>query len=155
MIGVLYESSYTTGIQFATFNDAWLDYTCPTSTTATSSIDLVHITGARNDSGRNVSTNPYAAGDTVAYKFTVTNTSSSTVTVTPTAGNFSPLVPSGTGNCRYSNLAAGASYTCTTPRHTVTAAEAAQGYFTPDTTWSVASASTSTARVIGARVALK
>jgi len=155
MIGVLYESSYTTGIQFASFDDAWLDSTCAASTTATSSIDLVHVTGSRNDSGRDVSTSPYTAGETVAYRFTVTNGSSSPATVAPTAGNVSPLVPPGAGNCRYSNLAAGATYTCTTPRHTVTAAEATQGFFVPDTTWTVTRASTSTARVIGARVDLR
>nr|WP_301182545.1 sialidase family protein [Subtercola boreus] len=154
-LGVLYESSYTSGIQFARFSDTWLDYSCPSAATTTTSIDGVHITGSRNDAGRNVTTQPYTAGELVPYSFAVTNTFSTTVTVAPTSGNVSPLVPPGAGNCRYTNLAPGAGYTCSTPKHTVTAAEVAQGYFVPDSTWTVTSASTSTARVIGARVALK
>lgn len=150
-IGVLFESSYSTGIQFARFDDAWLDYSCAGPT----SIAGVHIAGARNDTGRTVTSPPYQAGDEVGYTFSVANTSSSTVTVTPVSGNFSPLAPSGAGNCRYRNLPAGASYTCATPKHTVTAAEAAQGYFIPDTRWTVASASTSSSRVIGSAVALR
>lgn len=150
-IGVLYESSYTTGIQFARFDDAWLDYSCD----GPSTIAGVHIDGARNDSGRDVATRPYSVGENVGYTFTAVNTSSRTVTVTPVSGNFSPLVPSGTGNCRYKNLTAGSSYICATPKHTVTAAEFEQGYFTPDTRWTVASDSTSSSRIIGATVALR
>ena len=58
----------------------------------------------------------------------------------PTAGNFSPFVPDGPGNCRYGVLPAGQGYTCATPRHTVTAEEAAQGFFVPKTTWEVSAA---------------
>jgi sialidase-1 len=57
--------------------------------------------------------------------------------VVPTAGNFSPFIPDVPGNCRYSALPAGQGYACTTPRHTVTAEEAAQGFFVPRTTWEV------------------
>ena len=98
------------------------------------------ITGARADSGRDLATAPYAAGDAVPYTFSVGNTSPLVEKVVPTAGNFSPFVPEGPGNCRYGVLPAGQAYTCATPRHTVTAAEAEQGYFVPKTTWEVSSA---------------
>jgi sialidase-1 len=77
--------------------------------------------------------------------------------VAPTAGNFSPFVPEGPGNCRYSALPAGQGYACATPRHTVTAEEAAQGFFVPKTTWEVSAAgqSTRTYEVDGGEVDLK
>ena len=85
------------------------------------------------------------------------NTSPLVTKVVPTSGNFSPFLPEGAGNCRYSVLPAGQSYTCATPRHTVTAAEAAQGYFTPLTTWEVSAAGqrTKTYTVDGGEVDLK
>nr|WP_258142149.1 MULTISPECIES: exo-alpha-sialidase [unclassified Arthrobacter] len=98
------------------------------------------ITGARADVGRDLATQPYAAGDLVPYTFTVKNTSPLVEKVVPTAGNFSPFLPEGPGNCRYSVLPSGQSYQCTTPRHTVTAEEAAQGFFVPLTTWEISSA---------------
>ncbi|MCP9000970.1 exo-alpha-sialidase [Pseudarthrobacter sp. RMG13] len=98
------------------------------------------ITGARADSGRDLATAPYAAGDAFPYTFSVNNTGPLVEKVVPTAGNFSPFVPEGPGNCRYGVLPAGQGYTCATPRHTVTAAEAEQGYFVPKTTWEVSSA---------------
>ncbi|MDI3194128.1 exo-alpha-sialidase [Pseudarthrobacter sp. AL07] len=98
------------------------------------------ITGARADSGRDLATAPYAAGDAFPYTFSVSNTSPLVEKVVPTAGNFSPFVPEGPGNCRYRVLPAGQGYSCATPRHTVTAEEAAQGYFVPNTTWEVSSA---------------
>lgn len=98
------------------------------------------ITGARADSGRDLATQPYAAGDAFPYTFSVSNTSPLVEKVVPTAGNFSPFVPEGPGNCRYSVLPAGQAYTCATPRHTVTAAEADQGFFVPQTSWDVSSA---------------
>ncbi|CAM3316305.1 Sialidase precursor [Arthrobacter ulcerisalmonis] len=115
------------------------------------------ISGARADVGRDLATQPYAAGEQVPYTFTAANTSPLATKVVPTAGNFSPFVPEGAGNCRYSVLPAGQSYTCATPRHTVTAAEAAQGYFTPSTTWEVSAAGqgTKTYTVDGGEVDLK
>jgi sialidase-1 len=98
------------------------------------------ISGARADVGRDLATQPYAAGDLVPYTFTVKNTSPLVGKVVPTAGNFSPFLPEGPGNCRYSVLPAGQSYECTTPRHTVTAEEAAQGFFVPTSTWEISSA---------------
>ncbi|WP_240796042.1 exo-alpha-sialidase [Yimella sp. RIT 621] len=93
------------------------------------------ITGARADVGRNLATNPYRTDEQVPYSFRVTNNSAFTVTVTPTAGPFVPFLPPGPGNCRWGNLPAGGSYNCTTPSHTVTADELAQGFFTADTIW--------------------
>lgn len=98
------------------------------------------ISGARADSGRDLATQPYTAGELLPYKFTVRNTSPLTEKVVPTSGNFSPFVPEGPGNCRYSVLPAGQGYTCSTPRHTVTAEEAEQGFFVPLTTWEVSAA---------------
>ncbi|BCW57326.1 exo-alpha-sialidase [Arthrobacter sp. StoSoilB20] len=115
------------------------------------------ISGARADVGRDLASRPYAAGELVPYTFTVKNTGPLMEKVVPTAGNFSPFVPEGPGNCRYSALPAGQSYQCTTPRHTVTAEEAAQGFFIPKTTWEVSSAgqSTKTITVDGGEVDLK
>ena len=95
------------------------------------------ITGQRNDAGRDMTLQPYAAGEQVAYSFSVTNVGPITTTVTPTAGNFSPLVPEGAGNCRWRNLAPAGKYSCSTPRHTVTQAEVDQGFFVPLTSWTL------------------
>ncbi|WP_309075303.1 exo-alpha-sialidase [Paenarthrobacter sp.] len=115
------------------------------------------ISGARADVGRDLATQPYAAGDLVPYTFTVKNTSPLVEKVVPTAGNFSPFLPEGPGNCRYGVLPSGQSYQCTTPRHTVTAEEADQGFFVPQTTWEVSSAgqTTKTYPVNGGEVDLK
>ncbi|MFK4640702.1 exo-alpha-sialidase [Paenarthrobacter histidinolovorans] len=115
------------------------------------------ISGARADVGRDLSTQPYAAGELVPYTFTVKNTSPLVEKIVPTAGNFSPFLPEGPGNCRYSVLPAGQSYQCTTPRHTVTAEEAGQGFFVPATNWEVSAAgqSTKTITVNGGEVDLK
>ncbi|WP_018760921.1 exo-alpha-sialidase [Arthrobacter sp. 135MFCol5.1] len=102
------------------------------------------IAGSRNDAGRDLATQPYTAGEAFPYKFDVTNSSPLVEKVVPTAGNFSPFLPEGPGNCRYSVLPAGQGYTCATPRHTVTAAEADQGFFVPDSTWEVSAAGQTT-----------
>jgi hypothetical protein len=73
------------------------------------------IKGSRNDSGRGLAAQPYVSGEAFPYKFDVTNTSPLTEKVVPTAGNFSPFIPEGPGNCRYTALPAGQSYTCSTP----------------------------------------
>ncbi len=93
------------------------------------------VTGERDDGARDLATQPYAAGDEVTYRFAVANTSPFVETVAPTTGAFAPLVPPGPGNCRWTNLAAGASYTCSTPRHAVTQDEADAGFFRATSTW--------------------
>ena len=154
-IGVLYESNYTNGIVFSKFSDSWLNScTAPAAPTPTT-VAGVEISGTPSDTARNLATNPYTAGEAVTYSFKVTNKNSGTVAVTPSTGNFTPFVAPGTGNCRYTALAAGAAYNCSTPRHTVTAAEVAQGYFVPDTSWAVSGAATGTGRVTGQPVPLK
>ncbi|WP_246021032.1 sialidase family protein [Arthrobacter echini] len=95
------------------------------------------IVGSRTDDTRDLAANRYAAGEKVPYSFRITNTGLVTEAVAPTSGNFTPLVPPGAGNCRYSVLPVGQSYTCGTPRHTVTEQEAADGFFVPLTEWSL------------------
>lgn len=153
-LGVLYETSYTNGITFAKFSDDWLNSCTPPVPAEITVIAGVEISGARSDAGRNVTTDPYAAGETVPYTFSVSNKNAGTVTVAPTAGNFAPLLPPGAGNCRYTNLGAGAAYSCATPRHTVTAAEVSQGFFVPDTSWTVSGAASGNGQVLGATVSL-
>ncbi len=154
-IGVLYESSYTNGITFAKFSDSWLNSCTPPAAAPSSTIAGVQISGTRSDTSRDLAASPYTAGENVSYSFTVTNKNTGAVTVTPSAGNFSPLTAPGAGNCRYLSLAAGSSYTCGTPVHTVTAEEAAQGYFVPDSTWGITGAAAGSDRVLGQPVALK
>ncbi|MGK3709021.1 sialidase family protein [Arthrobacter sp. IK3] len=154
-IGVLYESSYSNGIMFAKFSDSWLNSCTPPPAPSTTTVAGVSISGTRTDTSRDLAANPYTAGQSVSYSFTVRNNNAGTVTVTPTAGNFAPLTAPGTGNCRYLSLAPGASYVCTAPAHTVTAEEVAQGYFVPDTTWAISGAASGTDKVLGYPVALK
>ncbi|WP_427004240.1 exo-alpha-sialidase [Pseudarthrobacter sp. H2] len=105
---------------------------------STATIVGADIKGQRNDAGRDLAAAPYAAGDAVPYKFTVTSLGNITESVVPQTGNFKPFVPAdGGGNCRFMTLAVWAGYDCGTPKHTVTADEAAQGFFVPATTWQV------------------
>jgi sialidase-1 len=104
---------------------------------ATAAIVGARIYGERYDAGRDLGTDPYAVGDAVPYAFHVYSVGNVTESVVPQTGNLAPFIPPGTGNCRYLTLAVGADYLCSTPKHTVTAAELAQGYFIPQTTWEV------------------
>ncbi|MEO8219934.1 MAG: M66 family metalloprotease [Specibacter sp.] len=106
----------------------------------TAAIDIsgVGITGQLSDVTRDVLLNPYTLGEQVNYTFKVTNNRDQAVTVVPLSGSFKPFIPAdGGGNCRYVNLSAGASYNCTTAKHTVTAADLAVGSFTTTTSWQV------------------
>lgn len=106
--------------------------------TASIEINGVSITGQVSDASRDVLTQPYTVGEQVAFKFTVRNGGAQTQTVTPVAGNFTPFRPAdGAGNCRWINLAAGASYTCTTAKHTVTEEDLAAGVLITATSWQV------------------
>ena len=75
-------------------------------------------------------TSPYAVGDQVPYQFVVNSLSNVAVKSVPLTGNFNPLVPAdiggptAAGNCRFGSVSVWAGYTCGTPRHQVTAAEA-------------------------------
>jgi len=109
---------------------------------ATTTVYGVDVYGSRTDSARDLATDPYTVGESVPYQFTVYNAGNAPEAVVPTVGNFDPFVaapvgdPAPAGNCRWgSPLAVGASYTCTTPKHVVTADELADGFFVPQTTW--------------------
>jgi len=112
------------------------------------------ITGARTDTARDLATQPYTAGEQVPYAFRVDSTSTMTTSVVPTTGDFAPFLPPGAGNCRFLTLAAGAGYTCATPKHAVTADDIARGYFVADTTWTVSASGqpTKTIEVAGGEV---
>lgn len=105
------------------------------------------ITGTRGDTGRDLAADPYEVGEQVPYSFRVDSTSPVASTVLPTSGAFAPFVPPGAGNCRFTNLAAFAGYTCATPRHTVTQDDLERGYFDGSTTWTVSAAGQATADV--------
>ncbi len=98
------------------------------------------IKGARADSGRDLAATPYAAGEALPYNFEVKNDSGVTVLIYPTAGDFTGFNITGTPNCRYKALAAGAGYTCTTAKHVVTDADVANGFFHPVTEWALEAA---------------
>lgn len=95
------------------------------------------IVGSRTDPSRDLAANPYTVGEQVPYSFHVTNTGLVTEATVPSSGNFAPFVPPGPGNCRFLVLPAGNDYTCSTPKHTVTEQEAADGFFVPLTTWTL------------------
>lgn len=115
--------------------------TAPVSVTVSggsaSNVVGAYIFGARNDAGRDLASHPYAVGSTVPYKFRVYSTGNVTESVVPQSGNFQPFLPPGSGNCRFSALSVWGNYLCGTPQHTVTADEAAQGFFVPSTGWQV------------------
>ncbi|MDO5723912.1 MAG: exo-alpha-sialidase [Flaviflexus sp.] len=84
---------------------------------------------------RDLAENPYASGDKIPFVFSVASTGNVDQTVTPTEGDFENLLPPNAPNCRWRGLKAGADYDCTTPFHTVTDEDMANGFFRSDTTW--------------------
>ncbi|MCY0904067.1 sialidase family protein [Arthrobacter sp. H14-L1] len=103
---------------------------------ATANVTGAYVYGQRKDAGRDLAASPYTPGDAVPYKFRIYSAGNITESVRPISGNFAPFIPAdGGGNCRFGALAVGASYVCSTPKHTVTATEAAQGYFVPTSSW--------------------
>lgn len=103
----------------------------------------ITVSGQRTNTSRDLATNPYAVGEKVPYSFRVTSIGNIAQWIVPTEGNFAPFAanpvgePNPTGNCRYSNLPAGSAYTCATPRHEVTSQDLANGYFIPQTHWTI------------------
>ncbi|MFB9163828.1 discoidin domain-containing protein [Arthrobacter psychrochitiniphilus] len=108
---------------------------------AASNIAGLDIKGLATDTARDLAATPYTVGSLVPYKFQVDSLSNVAVEAIPTSGNFNPLLrvaeggTTDTGNCRFGNLGVGNGYPCTTPKHAVTAAELANGFFVPLTTW--------------------
>lgn len=72
-----------------------------------------------------------SVGDVLRFSVTYTNNTGHTLTAFPRSSNLASTLTSGTPNCRYGNLGAGATHTCTSAHHTVTAADAAAGSFSP------------------------
>ncbi|WP_181149928.1 exo-alpha-sialidase [Arthrobacter sp. MYb227] len=111
------------------------------ATVAGKEVTGLEIEGFRANTDRDLTVNPYTVGEKVPYSFKVTSASNIAQWVVPTEGNFAPFAAkpvgeaSPAGNCRFGNLAAETSYTCTTPRHMVSSEELADGFFTPLTKW--------------------
>ncbi|WP_157002391.1 sialidase family protein [Agromyces laixinhei] len=135
-IGLLYEpDGGNGGIRFAKFDLDWLLAAPVTQPGA------IEVTGG---TVTNPKTGAYVVGDIVNYTYRVANLSSAITTVSPT-GNLERFDPAaGAPNCRYRNLPANGSYTCTSARHTVTQADLDAGSFTPVTTWTSTSGETVT-----------
>lgn len=107
----------------------------------------VEITGNVGED-RDVATNPYSLGDEVPYHFSVTSTANITETVTPVAGDFEQFLPPNAPNCRWKDLAIGASYECTTPIHRVSEGDLADGFFNTQTSWELSAADMEPVKVL-------
>lgn len=106
-----------------------------TASAASDDADMLTVTMTRTDTlGDEV-----YVGDTLTYSFTNTNNTSSAFTAFPAESNLSGVLTTGTPNCRYENLAGGASYPCSTASHTITADDLTAGSFTPRTVWKATS----------------
>ncbi len=109
---------------------------------------------------RDVVASPYQVGEALSYSFNVMSTANVTANSVPLSGTFdSGFLPPSAPNCRYLNLAAGASYNCTTAKHIVTAADVDRGYFIPQASFSITAGATpsitKTVPFTGASVALR
>ncbi|TRY19473.1 hypothetical protein FOJ82_00750 [Tessaracoccus rhinocerotis] len=72
-----------------------------------------------------------SVGDVLTFEIDYTNNTASALTVFPRSSNLSGALTTGTPNCRWQGLGAGATRGCTTASHTVTADDVAVGRFTP------------------------
>jgi len=136
-VGLLYEpDGGGGGIRFAKLDLDWI-LAAPSDVPGEIEITAASVTSATPAGG-------WKVGDVVSYSFTVTNLSDAVATVSPT-GDLQSFDPAnGAPNCRYRNLGARASYTCTSARHTITQADVDAGHFTPRTTWTSTSGATVT-----------
>ena len=78
---------------------------------------------------------PVRAGEVLTFSISYTNVSTRVVTAFPTSSNLAETLPPTAPNCRYADLAAGATAGCSTAKHIVTAADVAAGSFTPTVTF--------------------
>ncbi|OKL45923.1 sialidase family protein, partial [Boudabousia marimammalium] len=74
-------------------------------------------------------------GDRLTFRITYKNNTDSALTAFPRESNLSDVVPGDTKNCRWVNLAAGATKQCNFAFHIATAKDAQAGTFTPMSTW--------------------
>lgn len=137
--------SFTPQMTFAVTSAA--DATRTTSVTHTG--EPIRLRAATHSASANITMAPsataasYKVGDSLAFTFTVSNPTEGAINVVPTAGTLDAtgFLPVSAPNCRYIGLAAGASYTCTTARYTVTQADLDRGYLDPSATFAVTSRS--------------
>lgn len=78
---------------------------------------------------------PVRAGEVLTFSISYTNVSTRAVTAFPTSSNLAETLPPTAPNCRFADLAAGATAGCSTAKHIVTAADVAAGSFTPTVTF--------------------
>ncbi|MGO3813930.1 MAG: exo-alpha-sialidase [Cellulosimicrobium funkei] len=125
----------------------WTSTSGTTVTTVEHEGPGVYFGAPGNISVRGTHANPqpsYAVGDRLSFTFDVRNLSTAATQVVPT-GNLAGLDPANAAqNCRYRNLPAEGSYTCTFAYHVVTQADLDRGSFTPATTWTSTSGSSVT-----------
>ncbi|GAA1698797.1 hypothetical protein GCM10009792_18590 [Microcella alkalica] len=115
------------------------------------------LTSTLTSAARDVTVNPYTAGDVLSYTIRVTSTSGFPTLVTPLSANFtSGFLPTA---CRWNNLPAFGAYNCTTPRVTLTQEDIDRGWFVPEFAMTTApmssTSSTTTFSHRGAAVALR
>ncbi|MBB1509222.1 putative mucin/carbohydrate-binding domain-containing protein [Tessaracoccus sp. MC1756] len=106
------------------------------------------VTMARTD---NIATP--TVGNVLTFRVTYRNNTGSALTAFPRSSNLAGALTTGTPNCRYSNLAAGATQACTTAKYTVTEADVAAGLFRPALVFDAAADSAGTSVLQAAFVA--
>ncbi|QDW63780.1 exo-alpha-sialidase [Oerskovia sp. KBS0722] len=98
---------------------------------------------------RDVAAQPYAVGERVPYSFRVYNTGTTAYRSTAT-GNLTNLSP----GCNWSSLPAGGTYLCALAYRVVTAGDLADGFFVPETRWSMNADQASSVALTGSPVDL-